>query len=94
VGILQAKRGAGHDHLVADMIAPTPRPGHLAEIAMNDNEKDCIRSAQALTGLIAVSQALSMSRRLSASDTILFVIIHEMGRRGSKHRQYPTFSLS
>jgi hypothetical protein len=51
VGILQPKRGAGYDHLVADMIGPTPRPGHLAEIAMDDNEKDCIRSAQALTGL-------------------------------------------
>jgi hypothetical protein len=37
VGILQSKRGAGHDQLVADMIAPTPRPGHLAEIAMDDN---------------------------------------------------------
>jgi hypothetical protein len=37
VGILQAKRGAGDDQLVADMIAPTPRPGHLAEIAMDDN---------------------------------------------------------
>jgi len=30
VGILQPKRGAGYDQLVADMIAPTPRPGHLA----------------------------------------------------------------
>jgi hypothetical protein len=37
VGILQPKRGAGDDQLVADMIAPTPRPGHLAEIAMDDN---------------------------------------------------------
>ncbi|HEV2979502.1 MAG TPA: hypothetical protein VG425_18125 [Casimicrobiaceae bacterium] len=37
VGILQAKPGAGYDQLVADMIAPTPRPGHLAEIAMDDN---------------------------------------------------------
>ncbi len=37
VGILQAKRAAGYDQLVADMIAPTPRPGHLAEIAMDDN---------------------------------------------------------
>jgi hypothetical protein len=37
VGILQPKRGAGYDQLVADMIAPTPRPGHLAEIAMDDN---------------------------------------------------------
>jgi len=37
VGILQSKRGAGYDQLVADMIAPTPRPGHLAEMAMDDN---------------------------------------------------------
>ncbi|HTD12473.1 MAG TPA: hypothetical protein VK676_10430 [Steroidobacteraceae bacterium] len=37
VGILQPKRGAGYDQLVADMIAPTPRPGHLADIAMEDN---------------------------------------------------------
>src|ERR1700720_4212650 len=37
VGILQPKRGAGYDQLVADMIAPTPRPGHLAEIAIDDN---------------------------------------------------------
>jgi hypothetical protein len=37
VGILQAKQGAGYDHLVADKIAPTPRPGHLAEIAMDEN---------------------------------------------------------
>lgn len=37
VGILQAKPGAGYDQLVADMIAPTPRPGHLAEMAMDDN---------------------------------------------------------
>jgi hypothetical protein len=37
VGVLQAKPGAGYDQLVADMIAPTPRPGHLAQIAMEDN---------------------------------------------------------
>jgi hypothetical protein len=37
VGVLQAKPGAGYDQLVADMIAPTPRPGHLAEIAMEAN---------------------------------------------------------
>jgi len=37
VGILQPERGAGYDQLVADMIAPTPRPGHLAEFAMDDN---------------------------------------------------------
>jgi hypothetical protein len=36
VGILQPKPGAGYDQLVADMIAPTPRPGHLAEIAMDN----------------------------------------------------------
>jgi hypothetical protein len=37
VGILEPRRGAGYDQLVADMIAPTPRPGHLAEMAMDDN---------------------------------------------------------
>jgi hypothetical protein len=37
VGILQPKQGAGYDQLVADMIAPTPRPGHLAEIVMDDD---------------------------------------------------------
>jgi catechol 2,3-dioxygenase-like lactoylglutathione lyase family enzyme len=37
VGILLAKRGAGYEQLVADMIAPTPRPGHLAELALDDN---------------------------------------------------------
>ncbi len=37
VGILQPKSGAGYDHLVADMIAPTARPGHLAEMAMDNN---------------------------------------------------------
>jgi hypothetical protein len=37
VGILQPKPGTGYDRLVADMIAPTPRPGHLAELAMDDN---------------------------------------------------------
>jgi hypothetical protein len=37
VGILRPKRGAGDDQFVADMVAPTPRPGHLAEIAMDDN---------------------------------------------------------
>jgi hypothetical protein len=36
VGIIQAKRGAQSDQFVADMIAPTPRPGHLAELAMED----------------------------------------------------------
>lgn len=37
VGILQATRGAQSDQFVADMIAPTFRPGHLAELAMDDN---------------------------------------------------------
>ena len=37
LGVLQPKPGAGYDQLVADMIAPTARPGHLAQIAMDDN---------------------------------------------------------
>jgi hypothetical protein len=37
VGILQPKAGAGYDQLVADMIAPTRCPGHLGEIAMDEN---------------------------------------------------------
>jgi hypothetical protein len=37
LGVLQPKPGAGYDQLVADMIAPTSRPGHLAQIAMDDN---------------------------------------------------------
>ena len=37
VGILQPKPGAGYDQLVADVIAPTGRPGHLADIAMDDD---------------------------------------------------------
>jgi hypothetical protein len=37
MGILRPKPGAGYDQLVADMIAPTTRPGHLAQIAMDDN---------------------------------------------------------
>jgi len=36
VGILQPKPGAGYDELVADMIAPTPRPGHLAASSSRD----------------------------------------------------------
>src|SRR6202044_1187741 len=36
VGVLQATRGARPDQFVADMIAPTFRPGHLAEMAMDD----------------------------------------------------------
>ena len=39
IGILQAKRGAQSDQFVADMIAPTYRPGHLAELAMEDDGK-------------------------------------------------------
>jgi hypothetical protein len=39
VGIMQAKRGAQSDQFVADMIAPTYRPGHLAELAMDDDGK-------------------------------------------------------
>jgi hypothetical protein len=37
VGILQPKRGAENDQLVGAMVVRTPRPGHLAEIAMEDN---------------------------------------------------------
>jgi hypothetical protein len=37
VGILQPKGGAGNDLLVGAVVVPTPRPGHLAEIAMDDN---------------------------------------------------------
>jgi hypothetical protein len=37
VGVLQATRGAQSDRFVADMIAPTFRPGHLAELAIDDN---------------------------------------------------------
>jgi hypothetical protein len=36
VGVLQATRGARSDQFVADMITPTFRPGHLAEMAMDD----------------------------------------------------------
>jgi hypothetical protein len=39
VGIMRAKRGAPSDQFVADMIAPTYRPGHLAEMAMEDDGK-------------------------------------------------------
>src|SRR6202049_2856380 len=39
VGIMQAKPAAQSDQLVADMIAPTYRPGHLAELAMDDDGK-------------------------------------------------------
>jgi hypothetical protein len=37
VGIMQAKRGAQSDQFVSDMIAPTHRPGHLAELAMDED---------------------------------------------------------
>jgi hypothetical protein len=37
LGVLEPRAGAGYDQLVADMIAPTARPGHLAQIAMEDN---------------------------------------------------------
>jgi hypothetical protein len=37
LGVLRPKSGAGYDQLVADMIAPSQRPGHLAQIAMDDN---------------------------------------------------------
>jgi AcrR family transcriptional regulator len=37
VGIMLAKRGAQSDQFVADMIAPTYRPGHLADLAMDDD---------------------------------------------------------
>jgi hypothetical protein len=37
VGILEPIPGAGSDQLLADMIAPTPRPGDLAEMAMDDS---------------------------------------------------------
>jgi hypothetical protein len=43
VGILQSKPGAGYDQLVADMIAPTARPGHLAEMAMDSTGDDGLR---------------------------------------------------
>jgi len=39
VGIMQATRGAQSDQFVADMIAPTYRPGHLAEMAMDEDGK-------------------------------------------------------
>ena len=39
LGVLQATRGALSDQFVADMIAPTYRPGHLAEMAMDDDGK-------------------------------------------------------
>ena len=47
VGILQARPGAGDDQLVADMIAPTPRPGRLAEMAMDDDGRLLICDSRA-----------------------------------------------
>jgi hypothetical protein len=44
---LQPKRRAGYDQLVADMIAPTPRPEHLAEIAMDDNGTPLVCNSRA-----------------------------------------------
>jgi hypothetical protein len=39
VGVLQATRGARSDQFVADIIAPTFRPGYLAEMALDDDGK-------------------------------------------------------
>src|SRR6202049_3349967 len=47
VGIMQAKRGAPSDQFVADMIAPTYRPGHLADMAMEDDGKLLICDSRA-----------------------------------------------
>ncbi len=47
VGIMRAKRGAPSDQFVADMIAPTYRPGHLAEMAMEDDGKLLICDSRA-----------------------------------------------
>ena len=47
VGVMQAKRGAPSDQFVADMIAPTYRPGHLAEMAMEDDGKLLICDSRA-----------------------------------------------
>jgi hypothetical protein len=47
VGILQAKPGAGYDQFIADMIAPTPRPGHLADLAMDDDGRLLICDSRA-----------------------------------------------
>jgi hypothetical protein len=47
VGIMQAKRGAPSDQFIADMIAPTHRPGHLAEMAMEDDGKLLICDSRA-----------------------------------------------
>jgi hypothetical protein len=47
VGVLQATRGAQSDQFIADMIAPTYRPGHLAEMAMDDDDKLLICDSRA-----------------------------------------------
>ena len=47
VGIMQAKPGAEYDQFVADMIAPTPRPGHLADLAMDDDGRLLICDSRA-----------------------------------------------
>jgi hypothetical protein len=47
VGVLQAKRGAQSDQFVADMIAPTYRPGHLAEMAVEEDGKLLICDSRA-----------------------------------------------
>src|SRR5882757_4982727 len=47
VGIIRATRGAPSDQFVADMIAPTYRPGHLAEMAMEDDGKLLICDSRA-----------------------------------------------
>jgi hypothetical protein len=39
VGVMQATPAVQSDHFIADMIAPTPRPGHLAEMAMEEDGK-------------------------------------------------------
>jgi hypothetical protein len=39
VGIMQVTPAAQSDRFIADMIAPTPRPGHLAEMALDDDDK-------------------------------------------------------
>lgn len=36
---MQATPAVQSDHFIADMIAPTPRPGHLAEMAMEEDGK-------------------------------------------------------
>jgi hypothetical protein len=47
VGVLKAARGAQSDQFVADMIAPTLRPGHLADIAMDDDGRLLICDSRA-----------------------------------------------